>query len=117
METPDARRVIAERGTGEAPHCHLDVVVEAELSWGNRIDYDWRIVDPHLMDWTLDLAKPFHLDLLRQSFRFAAGVALGVYPSSSGGFSPRMSLATPDFSSIIAPLPRGWSGEYGRIEL
>lgn len=117
MATDDNRRLIEAYGTHQAPHGNLDPVVEAELAWGNSIERDWRVGDPHLMDWTLVLAEPFHLDLLRETFRFAPGIRIGAFPGTPHGLGPRLTMTDPAYTSIISPLPAGWPDERRTIEL
>ncbi|NUR02166.1 MAG: hypothetical protein HOY79_38225 [Streptomyces sp.] len=115
--THDSRQLIVAGGTEEAPHCNFDPVVEAELSWGNRIARDWRILDPHLGNWTLYLERPFHVDLLRVTFRLAPGIGFSAFPGQPNDSGPRMSMSDPTFTSIVSPLPRDWPREYRKIEL
>jgi hypothetical protein len=71
---------IAASGTQENPHAHLDPIVAAELSWGNRIVKNWYVVDYHFGYWDLQLEQPFHVELLRSSCSAGVTVCLDLVP-------------------------------------
>ncbi|MCM2418792.1 hypothetical protein [Streptomyces sp. RKAG293] len=118
--TPDdVRAPIAAAGTRENPHAHLDPIVAAELSWGNRITKDWHIVDYHFGDWLLTLEKPFHVDRLRETFVFPGTIRLGTYARhSDGSGGVRMCLGDQlNLMGIEAPLPKDLPAVNAEIEL
>jgi hypothetical protein len=109
-EPGDDRRPIAAIGWLRRPQAHLEPIVAAELSWGNRIDYDWRRTDKLLDDRTLRLTSPFHLDRLRATFRFPPNVRMYAnLPGPRPGQIGRVLISDfEDYVNIEAPLPEGW---------
>ncbi len=118
-EVPESSRVtVATAGTPDNPHAHLDPVVEAEVRWGNEIAEDWHVTDPHFGYWGLVLARPFHLDALREHFRFPPSVGLRVVAAGPGGQRPSMSLGDRlNFVGITTPLPGDWAHGEGEVAL
>ncbi|MEE4544880.1 hypothetical protein V2S66_23305 [Streptomyces sp. V4-01] len=110
MSTPSEQPVpVQPAGTGDNPHAHLDPVVAAEVRWGNRVERDWHITDPHFGYWDLTLARPFHLERLRAEFRFPPTIGLAAVASRPGGQRASMSLGdSANLVGITAPLPAGW---------
>ncbi|CCB73210.1 MULTISPECIES: hypothetical protein [Streptomycetaceae] len=113
----DTRLLIAASGTEESPHAHLDPVVAAEVSWGNRIVRDWYITDWHFGFWDLRLERPFHVELLRSTFRFPPNVKLFTIGHHAGGQEPKMGMGDGRFVGITAPLPQGRPTVDREIEL
>jgi hypothetical protein len=112
------REPVATSGTADHPHAHLNPVVEAELSWGNEVAEDWHVTDPHFGYWGLTPARPFHVDALRERFRFPASVRLRVVAGGPGGQKPSMFLGDRvAFVGITAPLPGDWPHGEGEVAL
>lgn len=55
---PEAPVRISAQGTPENLHSHLDPVVEAELSWGNKLAERW-YVDRRVGTARVQFRKPF----------------------------------------------------------
>jgi hypothetical protein len=113
----DTRLRIAASGTQDNPHSHLDPIVAAELSWGNRVVKNWYVTDWHFGYWDLQLEKPFHVELLRNTFRFAPNIKLFATGHHPGGQQPQMGLGDSRFVGISAPLPKEWPAVDREIEL
>ncbi|MEW2522305.1 hypothetical protein [Actinacidiphila alni] len=113
----DSRVPIAAAGTDDNPHAHLDAVVAAEVGWGNRIERDWYITDPHFGYWDLRLARPFHVAELRAAFRFPGSVVLMAIGKRPGGQAPSLSMGDSRFVGITSPLPKDWPYGEGVVEL
>jgi hypothetical protein len=114
MTSDDPRRPIAPHGDSDRPYGHLEPIVEAELSWGNRIEYNWRRTDKLLDDRTLTLQLPFHIDLLRQTFRFPRNIVLSAMLPRPGYRPNRGRLLIDDmdqYATIDSPHPEGWTEE------
>ncbi|WP_434594701.1 hypothetical protein [Streptomyces sp. A5-4] len=105
--TDDMRTLLAAAGSATNPHAHLGPVVAAEVAWGNQVVKDCYVVDWHFGDWSLGLARPFHVDLLRETFRFAPETRLVNVAPRPGGQPGRMSLAGSSFAAVSAPIPPG----------
>ncbi|MFE0099492.1 hypothetical protein [Streptomyces sp. NPDC059009] len=113
----DERLRIAASGTRQHPHAHFAPVVEAELSWGNSVVRDWHLMDPKIGGWQLELARPFHVELLRETFRFPPNFALHVIGAEGPLPLPRMSLGDKCFMAVVAPAPKGWRAGNQEIPL
>lgn len=113
----DARRLIASAGTPERVYAHLEPIVEAELSWGNRVRSTWRRLDKLLDDRTLSLRDPLHVDLIKQTFRFPGTVQMwAVLPRPGHREKGRLLISdTTAFVTVDSPLPQDWTYA-GRIE-
>src|SRR4030088_842173 len=118
MTSNDDRRLIASGGDPDRPYSHLEPVVAAELSWGNRVLSNWGRTDPLLDDRTLSLMRPFHIDQLRQTFRFPPTVRLyAMLPRPGYREKGRLLLSdTERYVTIYSPLPKEWT-EAGEVEL
>jgi len=117
MTSDDPRRPIASSGEPGRRYAHLEPIVEAELSWGNRIQSDWRRFDKFLDDRSLTLIWPFHLDKLRETFRFPPTVRLLATLPRPGDKHDKGRLVisdTEDFVMIYSPLPEGWT-QHGEV--
>lgn len=100
------RELLAPSGTPDNPHAHLDPAAAAgsRWAWGNEIAEDWRVTDPGYGCQGLTLARPFHVDALRE--RFPPSMGLRVIVSRQGGRQPSMSLGDrADLVGITTPLP------------
>ena len=53
----------------------LQPVVEAELSWGSRLEVPWSY-DVHNDTWTASLQGPLHVERVRERFELAEGIKL-----------------------------------------
>lgn len=116
----DEQRAVAAAGTDQEPHAHLVPVVEAELSWGNRVLSGWGRSDKLLDDRSLTLAYPFHVEDLRRTFRFPANIHLYAILPRPGyrHDKPRMLMTDVDrYVTIHAPLPGDWPHGEGRVAL
>jgi hypothetical protein len=109
--------VIAAAGKPGHDYAHLEPIVEAELSWGNRIFSNWGRTDKLLDDRTLALRDPFHVDLIRQTFRFPDSVQMWSVLRRPGHREPGGFLIsdTVAYATISSPLPHDWTYA-GRIE-
>jgi hypothetical protein len=119
IDDDDDRCSLASGGTPESRHAHLEPIVSAELRWGNSIQYGWRRVDPLLDDRSLRLARPFHVEQLRKSFRFPPNISLtAVLPRPGYRERGRLILEDAnDFVAIDSPLPDVWPYGAGQITL
>lgn len=119
MTSNDDRRLIAAEGDPDRAYSHLEPIVEAELSWGNSILYDWRWTDKLLDDRTLTLRQPFHVDLLRQTFRFPPNIRMyAMFPRP--GYRERGRVMINDLNQYVtidAPLPKDWPYGSGHVDL
>src|SRR5690242_11349990 len=88
----DDRLRIAVSGTRDNPHAHLDPVVSAEISWGNRVVRDW-YTEHHVGYWEIRLERPLHVELLRKTFRFPPTIGLAVTNTASDTREPVMTLS------------------------
>lgn len=116
----DARVRIAAAGTPVEPYAHLQPVIEAELSWGNRVLSKWGRSDPLLDDRTLSLAHPLHVELLRERFRFPPNVKLYAILPRPGYRHEKARLLLSDTGRYVAvhsPLPADWAYGEGEVDL
>jgi hypothetical protein len=112
------RILIASAGIPDNPHAHLDVVVAAEVRWGNRVLRHWYITDPHFGYWDLRLARPFHVEQLRAAFVFPPRIGMSVVATRRGLQHASMSLGdTLNLVSITSPLSPDWPDADAEIEL
>ncbi|MCW2506037.1 MAG: hypothetical protein JWO79_4321 [Actinomycetia bacterium] len=114
MTSDDRRRPIAPHGEPDRRYAHLEPIVEAELSWGNRVDYNWRRLDKLLDDRILTLMEPFHIGLLRRTFLFPPNIRLYAVlprPGYKHDVGRLLISDTEDFVKIDSPLPEGWTEE------
>lgn len=104
-ESPESNRVtVAPSGTPDNRHARLDPTVAADVRWGNEIAEDRHVTDPGYGRQGLTLARPFHVDALRE--RFPPSMGLRVVVSRPGGRQPSMSLGDrADLVGITTPLP------------
>ncbi|MEC3998616.1 hypothetical protein VSR01_36080 [Actinacidiphila sp. DG2A-62] len=119
-EPGDGRRPIAARGWRQQPQAHLEPVVHAELSWGNRIQSPWQRGDKLLDDRTLTLAEPFHVEKLRRTFRFPANIGLWAVLPRPGHRHERARMVMSDseeYVTIHTPLPDEWPHGEGEVAL
>lgn len=70
-------------GNAECPYAHFLPIVEAEKSWGNRILSDF-VYSPREGDWSAGMARPLHIEKLRDEFEFPETIDLGVWPLRTG---------------------------------
>lgn len=120
MSNDDTRRPIAAHGGADRPQEHLDPVVEAELAWGNRVLSGWGRSDKLLDDRSLTLAYPFHIDRLRQTFRFPPNIRMWAILPRPGyrHDKPRLLLSDTDaYVTVHSPLPADWPHAEGEVIL
>jgi len=114
VTSDDRRHLLASRGEPGRPYTHLQPIVEVEEFWGNRVKYDWCRTDKLLDDRTLTLRDPFHLDRLRETFRFPPNIRLYAVlprPGYKHDIGRLLISDTEDFVKIESPLPEGWTEE------
>jgi hypothetical protein len=115
----DQRLLLAASGYAGMPEAHLEPLVSAELSWGNSIRQSWRRTDRLLDDRRLTLARPLHVDLLRQTFRFPPSIGMyAVLPRPATHQEGRLMIGdSANYVGIDSPLPKDWSFGEGPVEL
>jgi hypothetical protein len=120
MTDDDTRRLIAPCGTPDRPQAHLEPIVEAELAWGNRVLSKWGRSDKLLDDRSLTLTEPFHIELLRKTFRFPPNVRMWAILPRPGHRhdKPRLLLSDTDrYVTIHSPLSDDWPYGEGEVTL
>jgi hypothetical protein len=111
---------IAASGTDDSPYAHLEPVVAAEVSWGNRVLSKWGRSDPLLDDRSLTLMYPLHVELLRQAFRFPPNITLHAILPRPGYRHDKARLLLSDadhYVAIHSPLPKDWPYGEGEVAL
>lgn len=116
--TEDPRLRIAASSAGGTEWAHLDALVAAEVSWGNRVKKYWYVVDPHFGDWELTFDKPFHVARLRETFILPPSIQLMTVEAQPNGLGARMFLSDNlNRLGISAPLSKDLPAVNAEIEL
>jgi hypothetical protein len=74
-----SKQRIQSIGNAECPYAHFLPIIEAEKSWGNSVvgDFYYR---PREGEWAAVMARPLHLDRLREKFDFPDNIILSSGP-------------------------------------